>query len=131
MVVPIVALDATSEPAIAPATAVASQPPIAPSGTTDAPAVVPAPPVDAALGSVAQPPPSPPQSDDGDDAASTVAASDVCSSEMGSASLIANGCTYTILEHMLMTPDKENVAIMMQRCAVALERIAAHLTKPV
>lgn len=65
--------------------------------------------------------------DDDDDGASTVTAS----SEMGTASLIANGCTYTILEQMLMTEgddgEKHNVAYMIERCAKALEGILGHL----
>ena len=50
---------------------------------------------------------------------------------MGTASLIANGCTYTILEQMLMTEgddgEKRNVAYMIERCAKALEGILGHL----
>ena len=58
-----------------------------------------------------------------------------CSSDMNTASLIANGCTYTILEQMLMTEgddgEKRNVAFMLERCAKALEGILGHLvSKP-
>ena len=67
---------------------------------------------------------------DADDSASQ------CSSDMNTASLIANGCTYTILEQMLMTEvtdndnhtTKRNVAFMMERCAKALEGILEHLS---
>ena len=57
--------------------------------------------------------------------------------EMGTASLIANGCTYTILEQMLMTDvtdenwnviDKVNVAHELKRCADALHGILAWLS---
>ena len=53
---------------------------------------------------------------------------------MSTASLIANGCMYTILEQMLMTPggdddasEKVNVASLLKRIAVALEGIAERM----
>jgi hypothetical protein len=56
------------------------------------------------------------------------------SSTMSTASLIANGCMYTILEQMLMTPggdtddsEKVNVAALLKRIAVALEVIAVNI----
>lgn len=75
----------------------------------------------------AQAPAQAPEASEEEEDASSVAAS----SEMGTASLIANGCTYTILEQMLMTDgddgEKRNVAYMIERCAKALEGILGHL----